>query len=1662
MGIAKDRAFHTEEIRKIYEKTGNLMGKAEESTGSLRKQSDSLQSLLGVLESGLPSPGLRASASELSSSLPKTKGTYTDYASHLKADLQRISGKISLGDAEIGKNLSEAVSVTGKAVQRTKELKELVPGKVKPGSYHAFKKKIKDLGMKWEKEDEDLDKRMSKALAALKGGDHEYMQQSADPVNLSTGNFLYKKTDLVIRGIPELSFTRHYNSVDERRGIFGRGWSHSHEMHLIQEEESLTVVLEDGEEQTFVKKKDGTCHGSGTTAVLRNRDGAWEYRTRDGKRTVFDADGNSIREIHGDRGAIVRSWTEGRLERVTRESDGMSLYLSYDEEGHLSGIQDDTGRSITYSYEGEQLALVQGADGTETGYRYDAGGNLEEVLSPAGIIGVHTEYDSENRAVKQTFPDGSTMEFSYEEEGQVLLTERNQSRTVHCHNGRYQNTKTIHEDGEETYAYNSRGQLTLYRDALGNTTRHAYDSRGNLTRTIDAMGNKVNATYDADNHLMSLTRNGEMLAKLAWDRQGHLTCAEDNSGNRTEFLYGEETKHGRPEQVRLADGAKIRLTYDENGNLTGVTDAWGNTTRYAYDSLNRRIRSTGPRGEETHYEYDDADRLCAVTDALGNRTEYTYGAGGKRTGMRTSDGIEESVTYNALNLPESHTDANGNTTRYEYDEMWNLKTVYHPDGGKEHYHYDKRNRLIQKTGVLGETTRYEYDAAGRCIRETDALGNVTGYAYDALGRITGHCGPQGEKESYEYDGNGNLVCETDANGYKTHYEYNAAGLLHAKTDVMGNRTEYSYTVLGDIETVTDAEGGVITFEREAGGRLRALRCPDGTSQTYRYDESGNLIERSGPGEESIRYGYDLLNRVITMEGNLGQKESYDYDAQGNLISVTDAMGNTTKREYDRNGNLCAVTDAAGTRTLYAYDAMDRLIRVCMGGTDLCTYERDHAGNILTETDALGRSTYYGYDLLGRAVLKKDRDRYETRYRYTPSGKREEILYGDGRRAQYHYDAAGNLTGVEDWNGTTTFINDALGRVVQTIYPGGESVSCRYGTRGERTGLVYPDGTEAEYRYGKGQRLEELLTRTGEGAEESIRYRYDEKGRLAEKELPNGVHIECAYNQQGKLKHLQSRNKYGIIDHFCYEYDIIGRLSGVQKERSISNEENGFYSYEYDVLGRLTDIQKDGELYRKYTYDIFGNRIKKESYTKNEKQETVYRYSETGELLFEKQDVTEKQYHYDKRGNLNEICENGKTIHRYRYGAINRMEESESLSEKVTYLYDGLENRVGLKSNGKKVTYTVDYNGENQNVISIENGRERENDIWDDRLALLKNSKGVYSYLTDVQGSPLDIFDEKGTSIEQYGYDEFGNDLYENADRIQPFGYTGYMRDSNAETLYAKAREYMPEVGRFTAHDIRAGYVDVPLSQNRYIYCFNSPMMFVDKTGEWPSASEADKWVSEVIRWVLDNTWNKYVYGIDDIKVHRTIDGLDYVVKVHSGGKLIVQVIEPKENDKCNINMGVMKLIITKEKEKYSWKVVLASSVTTEIRENENYTISGGYAANEDGVGKITSISGGYENLPFPLPDETEIEDYTKLSWSLTYEDEKHNWKQIKDVVMAILGVGVLMGILADDLVVEGAVDDPLIPGVLLYIADKSPTIYNFLIKNFPVLEKMAKAGQSCL
>ena len=44
---------------------------------------------------------------------------------------------------------------------------------------------------------------------------------SEDPVNLSTGNFIYEHEDLKVGGAIPLSFHRYYNSKDRRSGVLG-------------------------------------------------------------------------------------------------------------------------------------------------------------------------------------------------------------------------------------------------------------------------------------------------------------------------------------------------------------------------------------------------------------------------------------------------------------------------------------------------------------------------------------------------------------------------------------------------------------------------------------------------------------------------------------------------------------------------------------------------------------------------------------------------------------------------------------------------------------------------------------------------------------------------------------------------------------------------------------------------------------------------------------------------------------------------------------------------------------------------------------------------------------------------------------------------------------------------------------------------------------------------------------------------------------------------------------------------------------------------------------------------------------------------------------------------------------------------------------------------
>src|SRR5215213_9016118 len=93
---------------------------------------------------------------------------------------------------------------------------------------------------------------------------------------------------------------------------------------------------------------------------------------------------------------------------------------------------------------------------------------------------------------------------------------------------------------------------------------------------------------------------------------------------------------------------------------------------------------------------------------------------------------------------------------------------------------------------------------------------------------------------------------------------------------------------------------------------------------------------------------------------------------------------------------------------------------------------------------------------------------------------------------------------------------------------------------------------------------------------------------------------------------------------------------------------------------------------------------------------------------------------------------------------------------------------------------------------------------------------------------------------RYDYLPFGEEVYEGrqgygGDQVRQ-RFTGYERDDEIGLDFAKARYYSYTQGRFTSPDplLSSGKASRPQTWNRYSYCLNNPLRYVDKNGEWPT------------------------------------------------------------------------------------------------------------------------------------------------------------------------------------------------------------------------------------
>lgn len=1298
-----------------------------------------------------------------------------------------------------------------------------------------------------KKEIEELSNKIEEFRKNTKGMD-DSCGYSKDPVNLCNGNYVYEKTLLEIKAAYPIRFRIFYNSMDDQKGVMGKGWFHDYESYLYKVSDvHIKVILPEKKEASFISKD---------KKIYRSMQDPTESLCINGKTYCLTLR-NGHKYIFSDKGMLI----------AQRDEFDNGIEFKYDEQNHLVAILVEGEEKLTLSYIEEQLVSISASERrkiqfnytaqnmTEITYfeqdgltklqvykfGYDKENRLYKLITADDTVCLENQYDNNSRVIKQTFADGGIVSYEYLDEKQaVITTEQNLNQIRHVHDNLYRSTEDCDDRGVERYQYNEWNQKILHVDRKGNETKFEYDQNGYLINIVEPCGIKKNFEYTADHKIKAYRLDGVVQVQGEYDDKGNVTLISDALGRKQKISYDQK---GHAVKVTLPDHSCMELTYDNLGNLIRIKNATGIVNEYEYDKWHRVIATIDGNQNRTEFIYNNKDEIIKVINAKGESRSYIYDQNGMLTKVVDFNGGIYQTEYNEINKPKKYIDANGNVTELKYDIMWHLSEKIEPNQAVSKYEYDYFGRLIKEIDPYGGTIQYEYDAVDNCIKKIGKLGEIYTYEYDEINRLTKMVEPNGQVTMYQYNALDRITEIINTYGKSKKYEYDAAGQKIKETDEAGNSTYYTYNEIGKIEKVEDKKGLWISYEYYPGGYLKKVQYSNGKFFEFKYDGNGNLIQSKNQDDYWLQYSYDCLNQRILAEDSEGAKEAYTFDAVGNIIS-RERQGELTSYEYTANGKLSAVIDALGNKTQYTYDAMDQLVEILQTQqnnsiSQHTVYERDLLERVVKITDSLGREESYSYDLYGNIIQKVDADQYTTRYEYTDYGVPEKIFYGDGKTVRYSYNQLKQLVEIEDWLGTTKISVDELGRARTIKTHDEEIVQYEFGTHGEKKKVIYPDGYEVAYEYNGNLQLLSLNM-----GKDFVRFQYDKFGNRIQKIDSNGMQVDYSYDKRGNVEAIVTKEKEQLCQKMHYEYDSFNRCTSWLVENTYGLKNN--MHVEYDIMGRISRVRENGELVRAYEYDGFGNRICK----LEDGVVTNYTYNLANQLLSESIGGQVTSYEYDGRGNLVKQKNQHQEMN-YYYDAMNRLssitKNTEGSRDEITYLYNGLGYRVGQKRisqsdqkylDKSEKKYCLDLTLPIDNLLMEKQSDVRKHYVWHQGLQAVQSNSQIWSISNDRLQSPSFMSNGAGNHHTMW-YDEFGNSKEAKALDVDIlFGFTGYAEESISSIYFAQAREYMPGVGRFGSKDAIAGNIFEPSTLNRYTYCYNDGMNYTDRTGYWFGLDDA--------------------------------------------------------------------------------------------------------------------------------------------------------------------------------------------------------------------------------
>ncbi len=879
----------------------------------------------------------------------------------------------------------------------------------------------------------------------------------------------------------------------------------------------------------------------------------------------------------------------------------------------------------------------------------------------------------------------------------------------------------------------------------------------------------------------------------------------------------------------------------ENGSLAFTT-----TEEYTYyndhGSVDTKTTSSDADGEtitiDKDYDYFSSDGTTYPLRLISEKLEDSTS-----TIIRETIYDYEQSTGNLLQKDFVYDISSGASASitYSYDDYGNRTHVTDAESNPPTVtEYDSQTHTFPAivTNPLGHETFFEYDYRfGKVTKATDPNGNETTYTYDEFGREIQVDAPDGGQTVTSY------YIDEFPRKIKTQVKENISG------DTI-DAWQYFDGLGRGIKTISYGEGGSQSVSQKFYDNMG--RCYR-TEGPFFSTEAGYPV--TPPSE-----GYPFSHTYFDDRGRPTQILSYINS------TITDPSTTELIMQFAYNGLSTTVTDPDGSQKTEIKDYLGRLIEVIEyadEGEFYTYYEYNTAGDLLKVKDALNNETIIEYDSLGQKTYMNDPDMGEWSYTYDDNGNLHTQTDAEEQVTTFAYDALNRVTSKTfsntlnpSANHNVTYTYDIGENGIGKLYSvsnnddqGTVSLSTMttydYDLTGKIRHITYPDGYILEYNYFPGSGLLENAFGVTDFQLFAEFSDYKATGKIGEIMYNNQLigHTYTYDPWSTRLVGYVTNNALEDLQNRDYIYSPAGDIKSI-----VDNISGATYNYEYDKLHRLVLETTTGApactsavmLSYSYNNDYSSPIHAVDSVTNNG---VIY------------------EYNYDANGNLTSITDSLQNeIKEITYNADNMpvsVTNNEGGSVTADFEYDGNGVREKKTVNGSNPTYYVsnDYeviDGEAVKYIFAGNMR----------IARVTDSE-TYYFHKDHLGSTtkttneLEVGDADGVPevVEDAQYMPFGSmrSYWALGDAVSAYKFTDQELDSETGLYNYNARLYDPVIGMFISADTIVPDPTDPQSLNRYSYCRNNPLIYIDPSGHsWAS----DLW--DDTKDVFEDVWKAYV------------------------------------------------------------------------------------------------------------------------------------------------------------------------------------------------------------